>query len=108
MSFCVFEVDHLNLFILFSMIGCNIIYIFNGLLPKHIQVDLGRGLGTKPTPFNLFSLARLTLKFYLRADLRVLVMRFFSVSCLFLLRIFIFTFSIQKLQTFILAQKITF
>jgi hypothetical protein len=35
----------------------------NGLLLKHIQVDLGRGLGTKPTPFNLLSLANFEILF---------------------------------------------
>jgi hypothetical protein len=59
------------------MIGCNNYVHFEWFVAQAHPSGLGRGLGTKPTPFNLLSLAGLTLKFYLRADPRVLVMKFF-------------------------------
>ncbi len=97
----------------------------NGLLPKHIQVDLVRDLLTKkmacnhivkcegwllkgsPPPLSLHSLLGLTLKAHLRANPTVLVMKSFSICCSFS-RILTFTFSIQNLQGFILIWRITF
>jgi len=59
------------------MIGCNNYLHFQWFVAQAHPSGFREGLGTKPTPFNLLSLARLTLKLYLRGDPRVLVMKFF-------------------------------